>query len=43
MAEIEVEQGRERAWKLYGFHDLGTFDEAPRTLQSSWVRADAQC
>ena len=25
------------------FHVLGTFDEAPGTLQSSGVRADAQC
>ena len=25
------------------FHDLGTFDEAPGTLQSPGVRADAQC
>ena len=26
-----------------GFHDLGTFDEAPGTFQSPGVRADAQC
>ena len=26
-----------------GIHDLGTFDEAPRTSQSPGVRADAQC
>ena len=43
MAEIEVDQGREHAWKYYGFYGLGTFDEDFGTFQSSWVRADAQC
>ena len=41
--EIDLDQGREHAWKCYGFHVLGTFDEVSGTLQSSWVRADAQC
>ena len=26
-----------------GFDDIGTFDEAPRTVQGPGVRADAQC
>ena len=29
--------------KYCRFYDLGTFDEAPETLQSPGVRADAQC
>ena len=40
--EIDVDQGREHAWTCDGFYDFGTFDEASGTLQSSWVRADAQ-
>ena len=43
MRKIRLEQGRARACKCDGFHDLGTFDKAPGTLQSSGVRADAQC
>ena len=43
MREIEVDQGSVRACHHDGFHDLGTFDEAPGTLQSLGVRADAQC
>ena len=43
MAEIDVDQGREHACKYHGFHDPGAFDEDFGTLQSSWVRADAQC
>ena len=43
MRKIELHQGRARACKCDGFHVLGTFDEAPGTLQSSGVRADAQC
>ena len=43
MAEIEVHQGRERAWKCDRFYDPGTFDEDFGTLQSPGVRADAQC
>ena len=41
--EIDVDQGREHAWKCDRFYDPGTFDEDFGTLQSSWVRADAQC
>ena len=43
MRKIEQVQDRTRACKCDGFHDLGTFDEAPGTLQSPGVRADAQC
>ena len=43
MPEIDVDQGRGRAWKCDGFYDLGTFDEDFGTLQSPGVRADAQC
>ena len=43
MVEIEVGQGAARACYHDGFHDLGTFDEAPGTVQSPGVRADAQC
>ena len=42
MPEIDVAQGRENTCKCYGFHDLGLFDEAPGTLHSPGVRADAQ-
>ena len=42
-AEIEVGQGAAHACYHDGFHDLGTFDEAPETVQASGVRADAQC
>ena len=40
-AEIEVDQGVAHACYHDGFHDLDTFDEAPGTVQSSGVRADA--
>ena len=43
VVEIEVEQGAAHACHHHGFHDLGTFDEAPRTVQSPGVCADAQC
>ena len=43
MGEIDVDQGLARACKCDGFHDLGTFDEAPWTLQGPGVCADAQC
>ena len=43
MRKIRVSQGDGRAWKYDGFHDPGTFDEDFGTLQSPWVRADAQC
>ena len=43
MVEIEVGQGAARACCHDGFHDLGTFDEAPGTVQSPRVCADAQC
>ena len=43
MAEIEADQGVARACYHDGFHDLGTSDEAPGTVQSPGVRADAQC
>ena len=41
--EIEVGQGVAHACYHDGFRDLETFDEAPGTLQSPGVRADAQC
>ena len=41
--EIEVGQGVAHACYHDEFHDLGTFNEAPGTLQSSEIRADAQC
>ena len=41
--EIEVGQGVAHACYHDGFHDLGTFDEAPGTVQSPEIRADAQC
>ena len=40
---IRRQQGVARACYHDGFHDLGTFDEAPGTVQSPGVRADAQC
>ena len=43
MRKIRLDQGAARACQSDRFHHLGTFDEAPRTLQSSGVRADAQC
>ena len=43
MRKIEVDQGVARACYHDGFHDLGTFDEAPGTVQSPGVCADAQC
>ena len=43
MPEIDVDQGREHAWKCNRFYDPGTFDEDFGTLQSPGVRADAQC
>ena len=41
--EIEVGQGVAHACYHAGFHDLGRFDEAPGTVQSPEIRADAQC
>ena len=43
MVEIEVDEGVAHAWYSDGFHHLGTFDEAPGTVQSPGVCADAQC
>ena len=43
MREIEVEQGVARACSHDGLHALETFDEAPETVQSPGVCADAQC
>ena len=43
VAEIDVAQGDEHACYHDGFQHLGTFDEAPGTVQSPGVRADAQC
>ena len=43
MRKIELDQGRARACECDGFHVLVTFGEAPGALQSSGVRADAQC
>ena len=43
MRKIRLSQGVARAYKSDGFHDPGTFDEAPGTVQGSGVRADAQC
>ena len=43
MRQVEVRQGVVHVCYHDGFHDLGTFDEAPETFQSSGVRADAQC
>ena len=41
--KIRVSQGDGHAWKCDGFYDPGTFDKHFGTLQSPWVRADAQC
>ena len=43
MRKIRVRQGVARAWYHDGFHHLGTFDDAPGTVQSPGVCADAQC
>ena len=43
MRKIRLGQGVARAWYHDGFHDLGTFDEAPGTVQSQGVCANAQC
>ena len=43
MPEKSGSQGVARACYHDRFHDLGTFDEAPGTVQSPGVRADAQC
>ena len=37
VVEIEVGQGVAHAWYSDGFHHLGTFDEAPGTVQSPGV------
>ena len=41
----KIRQGQGVALACYhdGFHDLGTFDTAPGTVQSPGVCADAQC
>ena len=40
----KIRQGQGVVYACYhdGFHDLGTFDDAPGAVQSSGVRADAQ-
>ena len=43
VTKIRLDQGVVHACDHDGFHDLGTFDEAPGTGQSPGVRADAQC
>ena len=43
MPEIFVGQGVAHACYHDGFQHLGTLDEAPGTVQSPGVRADAQC
>ena len=43
VSENSMKQGVAHACYHDGFHDLGTFDDAPGTLQSPGVRADAQC
>ena len=43
MRKIRPDQGVARACQNDRFHDPGTFDEAPGTVQGSGVRADAQC
>ena len=43
MRKIKLDQGDEYAWKCARFRDPGTFDEDFGTLQSTGVRADAQC
>ena len=42
MRKIRLHQGVARACYYDGFHDLGTFNEAPGTVHSSGARADAQ-
>ena len=42
MRKIMLHQGVVRACYYDGFHDLGTFNEAPVTFQSPGVCADAQ-
>ena len=43
--EVEIEVGKGMAHECYhdGFRHLGTFDDAPGTLQSPGLRDDAQC
>ena len=41
--KIEQLQGIARACDHDGLQHLGTFDEAPGTVQSPGVRADTQC
>ena len=41
--EIFVRQGAAHACYQMDFMILGSFDEAPGTVQSPGVRADAQC
>ena len=43
MRKIRLIQGVAHACNHDEFYDLGTFDEAAGTVQSSGVRADAQC
>ena len=43
MRKIRRGQGVARACYHDGFHDWGTFDDAPGTVQSPGVRADARC
>ena len=43
MRKIRLGQGLVHDGEYCRFHDLGTFDEAPETVQSPGVRADAQC
>ena len=43
MRKIRQSQGVAHACQNDRFHDPGTFDEAPGTVQGSGVRADAQC
>ena len=38
-----MDQAVAHAWYSDGIHHLGTFDEAPGTVQSPGVCADAQC
>ena len=43
MRKIRPAQGVAHACYHDGFHDLGTFDEAPGTVHTPGVCADAQC
>ena len=43
MRKIRLDQGIVHDGEYCRFHDLETFDEAPGTVQSPGVRADAQC